>query len=128
VESLDIFPTLCDLAQLPIPKELQGKSLKPILLDPTVTIKEFSMSQYPRQGDRLMGYALRTERYRLVTWIKGGIQHGGTFDSKNITATELYDYQTDPLETVNLAKSPEHKALVKELQKKLADYLNSPRT
>ena len=128
VESLDIFPTLCELAKLPVPKELQGKSLVPVLKDPAASVKAFAMSQYPRQGDRLMGYAMRTERYRMVLWMKGDIKDTGMFDRSQIVATELYDYQNDPLETVNLAKNPESASVVAELSKRFVEFISTMRT
>ncbi len=125
VESVDIFPTLCELTKLPVPASLQGNSLVPIFKNPKARIKEFSMSQYPRQGDRLMGYALRTERYRMVLWMKGDIRNSGKFDSSQIVSTELYDYQTDPLETVNLAGNPEHSKVVEGLLKRMDSFFRS---
>jgi len=53
-----------------------------------------------------MGYALRTDRYRLVAW--------GAKD-RDARDFELYDYQADPEETVNLARKPEHAERVKDL-------------
>jgi arylsulfatase A-like enzyme len=124
VESVDIFPTLCELAGLPIPESLQGDSLVPILKNPAAKGKDFSMSQYPRQGDRLMGYALRTGRYRMVTWMKGDIKTTGKFDRSQIVSTELYDYQTDPLEKISQASNPEYKSVVKDLEARLADFFD----
>ena len=47
VELLDLYPTLCELAHLPRPNHLAGKSLVPVLDDPDATIKDFAMSQFP---------------------------------------------------------------------------------
>jgi hypothetical protein len=49
------------------------------------------------------GYAYRTERYRYTEWINS---------SGTVQARELYDYQTDPMETVNLAVYSEYDALM----------------
>ena len=124
VESVDIFPTLCELAKLPAPESLQGTSLAPVLKNPETAVKDFSMSQYPRQGDRLMGYALRTERYRMVAWMKGDIRNSGRFDPSQMVSVELYDYQTDPLETVNQFNNPEYKGVVEELELKMASHFS----
>ena len=121
VESVDIFPTLCELAQLPIPEQLEGTSLVPILKDPSAKVKDFAMSQYPRRG-KLMGYAMRTERYRMVAWLDKEMALSGDFDDSKIDAIELYDYQTDPLETVNLAKNPEYASVVDKLSKQLSGF------
>src|SRR5205814_9142562 len=51
VESVDIYPTLCELAGLPIPtnpQPLEGKSLVPVLKDPTIKSKEAVFHVYPR--------------------------------------------------------------------------------
>jgi arylsulfatase A-like enzyme len=114
VESIDMFPTLCELAGLPSPSFLEGKSLKPILKDPSKTVKPFSLSQFPR-WDKYMGYALRTPRYRLVVWMKKEIVNRDHFDPDLIESIELYDYQTDPLETINQAQNPEYKTIKEDL-------------
>ena len=108
VEFVDVYPTLADLAGLPPPDGLEGTSLKPVLADPSRPWKRAAFSQYPRsvpgkgQG---MGYAVRTDRYRLVEWrVKG-----------EPVARELYDHQADPAETVNLADRPEHAGALKEM-------------
>jgi arylsulfatase A-like enzyme len=121
VESVDIFPTLCELAKLPTPEQLDGTSLVPILKDPYASVQDFAMSQYPRRGN-LMGYALRTERYRLVAWLPLEVSRSGIFDASEIKAIELYDYQTDPLETANLSKNPEYKSVLRELEVQLARF------
>lgn len=117
VESVDIFPTLCELAGLPVPRQLEGKSLVPILKDPSEKVKEFSMSQYPDHGGKkLMGYSLRTERYRLVLWMPNEVSRTGEFDRSLVVATELYDYQLDPLETVNQVGNPKYIQVLQDLE------------
>lgn len=121
-EFVDIYPTLCELAGLPVPETLEGSSLVPILKNPKAKVKDFAMSQYPREHVKLMGYALRTERYRMVAWVDEAVSRTGKFDPSKIDSIELYDYQNDPLETVNLAKNPEYKSIVAELSKKLEGF------
>lgn len=97
LESVDIFPTLCELAALPPPKgpqPIDGQSFVSVLKDPRSTIRDHAYHCFPR-GQR-MGRAIRTERYRLVEWK----QPGASSDSAEL---ELYDYQADPDETKNLA-------------------------
>jgi iduronate 2-sulfatase len=101
-ETVDLYPTLVDLAGLPKPKTpqpLDGQSLVPILKQPALGGKEAVFHVFPRnrRGDgEILGRAVRTERYRLVEWKKPG----AAVDTADL---ELYDYQTDPLETKNLA-------------------------
>jgi iduronate 2-sulfatase len=94
VESVDIYPTLCELAGLPIPSGLDGSSFAAVLEDPTANTKEAIFHVYPRDG--MIGRAVRTGRYRLVEWKKPGA-------SAEIAVLELYDYENDPGESKNLA-------------------------
>jgi iduronate 2-sulfatase len=102
VETVDLYPTLCELAGLPEPhnpQPLEGKSLVPVLGQPTAKTKDAVFHVFPRNRRRdgaILGRAVRTERYRLVEWKKPGAPIS-TADF------ELYDYQSDPLETKNLA-------------------------
>ncbi len=97
VETVDIYPTLCELAGLPTPEKpqtLDGQSLVPLLRDPTKEVKDHILHVYPR-GERL-GRAVRTPRHRLVEWKKPGA-------AAETAELELYDYEADPEETKNLA-------------------------
>jgi arylsulfatase A-like enzyme len=113
VEFVDIFPTLCEAAALPVPASLEGVSMKPLLDDPVRRWKTAAFSQYPRshEGRQLMGYAMRTDRHRFVQW-----QDRRTGEP---VAHELYDHQTDPAENQNLAGRPEHKELIQQLAAQL---------
>ena len=116
VEFVDVYPTLADLCGLPVPAGLDGVSLKPWMENPDTPAKKVAISQYPRNsaqtGNRpLMGYSIRDARWRLTLW-----RHRRT---QEIVATELYDEQNDPAETVNLASRPEHQAVVEMLSKHL---------
>jgi len=122
VESVDIFPTLCELTGLPVPKQLEGTSLVAILKNPKTRVKEFAISQYPRSHKKYMGYALRTDRYRLVMWMKNDFRSTQPFDESLVAAVELYDYKKDPLETINVAGNPEYRETVRELRNKMIDW------
>ena len=111
VEFVDIYPTLCDLAGLPIPESLEGLSAVPLLDNPDLPWKTAAFSQYPRtpeKNKKLMGYSMRTDRYRFTRW-----QLQNRPDT--VVAVELYDHQTDPAENVNLADDSAHAELVKQL-------------
>jgi arylsulfatase A-like enzyme len=110
VEFVDIYPTLSELAGLPLPAHLEGKSFKPLLDDPMRAWKTAAFSQYPRSnaGQALMGYTMRTDRYRFTGWVDRN-------DHSKIDAIELYDHQTDPQENINIAKLPANAALVERL-------------
>jgi len=113
VEFVDIYPTLVEFAGLPLPSHLEGISFKPVVENPTRPWKTAAFSQYPRNAGRsgagaLMGYSMRTERYRLTVWV-------GRDDHTKIDAIELYDHQLDPQENFNVAKVPANGELVEQL-------------
>lgn len=113
-ESVDIFPTLAELAGLPnpqsVPQPVDGVSLVPVLKKSTARVRDHAYHAYPKQK---LGRAIRTERYRYVEW--------RAWDGADESVEqELYDYQTDPLETQNLAA--EKPAVVNSLAKILAEY------
>lgn len=128
VEFVDIYPTLVDLINLPIPKYMDGKSLVPALKDNNAKIKDYAISQYPRgagKGAReIMGYSLRDTQYRLTEWVGDFFTTAKIFDEKMVRAVELYDYVNDPLETKNLVEDPKMKPIVVKLRKQLHDYYN----
>ena len=113
VEFIDIYPTLCELADLKKPSHLEGLSFKPLMDDPTLTWKQGAFSQFLRrhQGVQYLGHSIRTSRYRFVEWRDC---HTG-----KIHAVELYDHKDDPQENYNIANRDQNKALVAKLAKQL---------
>jgi uncharacterized sulfatase len=71
VESLDLYPTLVDLAGLPGVPGLDGTSLRPLLDDPRQTVRTAAFSIAPRNAPEL-GRSVRNERWRYTEWPDGG--------------------------------------------------------
>ena len=119
VETVDIFPTVCELAGLPIlpgPQPIDGKSLVPILKGEAKSVRDHAYHCFPKSGR--LGRAIRTDRYRLVEWkpIAGSpaAREGADIEY------ELYDYRDDPRETRNLAAT--NPGVVAELKRMLASH------
>jgi iduronate 2-sulfatase len=117
VELLDLYPTLAELCGLDAPDGLQGVSLVPLLGDPTAAVKVGALTQTPRpnyprgQTPKIMGYSLRTKRYRYTEW--------RDFESGEVRARELYHHDSDPSESINLAGREGQKSIVDRLARQL---------
>ncbi|MDB4731461.1 sulfatase [bacterium] len=99
VETLDIFPTLCDLTGLPVPEFAEGVSLKPILNSPDAA--GHPAISYGR------GKTIRTDKHRLILHSNGFV--------------ELYDHSSPEGETNNVAE--QHPKVVHELKTQLQSRL-----
>jgi iduronate 2-sulfatase len=110
-ETVDLYPTLCELAGVPLPIKPDGLSLVQVLRDPQSTTKDHAFHVYPRHP--LLGRSIRTDRYRLVEWKAPGA-------APDTAVLELYDYQKDPLEKKNIAA--EDVTTVASLRKILNQY------
>ena len=155
VELIDMYPTLCEMAGIPLPDHLEGRSFAPLIEEPNRPWKKVAISQFPCPALRewaamplsdgmretffgplirdveaqlatespsysrefyenhVMGYTMRTDRYRLVLWVDVRDR------SADPVAVELYDHKNDPDENVNLAARPECANVVQTLTEKL---------
>lgn len=103
VEFIDLYPTVADFIGQPIPHKTPGKSLKPILIDPSVSIKDAAFTIVTRAKHQ--GRSVRTARWRFTQWSDG--------------EAELYDHDKDPDESYSVAN--ENPSLVAELQARLGE-------
>ena len=121
-ELVDMYPTILDYAGFEIPKVLEGKSLMPAIKNSEIEIKDFALSQYPR-GKNIMGYSMRTKRYRYTLWMKGDFHKTPSYQKPEIVGVELYDYKKDPLERTSLQDDPAYADTAKKLKAKLINLL-----
>ncbi len=104
-DSVDIYPTLCELTDLPIPDSVEGVSLVPVIKFPQRPWVRSSFSRF-RTGD-----SIRTNRYRYSEY------HSEA--TGEYLGRMLYDHQVDPLENVNLAERPQLAETVRNLAERL---------
>ncbi len=119
VLSVDVAPTFLELAGIPVPRQMQGRSLLSLMRGDHTNWRESFLAQYfieknyPNTPSFL---TLRTDSAKLVKY------------PGHDEWTELFDLNQDPYETRNLAKDPAHEKLLTEmtveldLQAKALDY------
>jgi arylsulfatase A-like enzyme len=103
VQSLDVYPTLCELTGVKPPAGLEGRSLTPLLADPSAAWDHPAVSVFGNK--KKFGVAVRTPTHRYVEYDNGS---GGAM---------LFDVRADPQETKNLAADPAHAGVRDELAK-----------
>lgn len=101
VETLDVFPTLCELAELPQPDFVHGVSLRPLLEEP-------GSPGHPAISYGRGSRTIRTDTHRLIVHKDGH--------------AELYDHTSAEKETKNVAEA--NPALVEELSARLEERLS----
>jgi len=109
VSLVDLFPTICDIAGVKVPDEVEGESLLGLYQDTGKTIRREVFTTFISEPHRWNVRAIRTERYKFI-------KHFTTDE------VELFDLQCDPYETVNLADSKSCQQIRQTLATKLAEW------
>jgi arylsulfatase A-like enzyme len=108
VDFMSIYPTLCDLTGVALPKHVEGVSIRKLLADPRA---EWNVPAVTTHG--FQNHAVRTERWRYIRYANGG--------------EELYDHTKDEYEFDNLAgRGGEFDSIKRELAKSLPTVNNPP--
>jgi N-acetylglucosamine-6-sulfatase len=114
--NIDLAPTLLSMAGVPVPGNVQGRSLVPLLKGGRVAWRDSFLIEY--YSDRVfprmvqMGYqAVRTGRWKYIHYLElEGMD-------------ELYDLKADPYEMKNLINQPGSEKRLKEVQQELEKLL-----
>lgn len=111
---LDLYPTICDYANINLSDTMLGKSIKPLLEGKTTTInREFAVVETKFDGKQYygtMGRALVGKKYKYILYSWG----------KN--REQLFDLESDPFEMNNLAGKELNSKLIDEYRQKLLDW------
>ncbi len=102
VDYLSIYPTVCELAGIPVPGHAKGPSLLPLLRDPTAPWESIALCTHGRGN-----HAVRDARYRYIRYANGD--------------EELYDHESDPMEYQNRATDPQLAGVIARLALALPD-------
>jgi arylsulfatase A-like enzyme len=137
VSNIDILPTLLDLAGLPIPDRIQGRSFGPVLRGESELHRECVFFEHGIPGNPLRPGDLSPEQARKLEASTGhhlcdDVMRGPTKGVRSerwkycITpgdVDELYDLEADPHELKNLAADPRHSDVVREHRQRLLEWL-----
>jgi arylsulfatase A-like enzyme len=113
VSGIDILPTMLDYAGLPIPSSIEGKSLKPIIENPSLPLRDFLFAEiapdpaFPTRLARMVRY----RNYKYVVYSYGN------------PIEQLFDLKNDPGEMRNLANRSEHGEIKKFLRSNLENWM-----
>ena len=133
-EFVDLFPTLVEAAGLPhmplcpadsskIELCREGSSLISLMQNPNAPWKNASFSQYPRtlhrNGAHVMGYTMKTDKYRYTEWAKFNQAPTYKPDWNTIYGVELYDHTVDPDENNNVASVSTYADIKQQLRSQL---------
>lgn len=120
VSHINITPTILELMGCPRPPVLEGKSLLPEIMDPSVRVNDcvfMEFGRYEVDHDGFGGFqpmrSVFDGRYKLTVNL--------------LTSDELYDMETDPGEMKNLIDSREHAAVRDRLHDRLLEHMNLSR-
>jgi arylsulfatase A-like enzyme len=111
-EFIDIYPSLCELARLPLPEHHQGRSFVPLMKNPDQQWKATAIGRF-RNGD-----TIRTDQYRFTEY---------TGAKGNFLARMLYDHDADPDEDVNVSEKGDNKQTVESLSNQLHEGMGKDR-
>lgn len=111
VETLDLYPTLCELCGIPTPAGLEGRSLVPFLEQPDRESDRPAYTVWSEDGARVSGVVVRTERWRYAEFYGRG------------AGRMLTDPVADVAETKNLVEDPRYATVVERLSQLAKDHV-----
>lgn len=123
---LDVFPTLCTLAGCEVPASVEGLDFSCMLHDPDAAVRD---TLYAGYADKIR--CVKDKRYKLIEYRykkarivseqgEGEGREGLLVETTPMT--QLFDLQSDPYETVNLAERPGHRKEVECLREEMRRF------
>ena len=118
--NVDFGPTYLELAGLPVPEAMQGRSFAPLLRGETPP--DWRESMYYRywmhkaHHNVYAHYGIRTRRYKLIYYYADAMGVEGSIGERYEPEWELFDLDADPFELKNVVDDPANAELVVELK------------
>ncbi len=149
VSSVDLAPTFLELAGVPVPASVQGKSFVQLLTNPAAKLREHIFAEHNWHDFDAHGRAVRTERFKYIRNYDADLPNTPPADAvrsltfvemrrlrdagklspeqllpfqKRRPIEELYDVEADPNEFRNLSTDPKHAATLVQLRGALAQW------
>ena len=115
VSLVDVAPTLLDVAGIPVPEEMQGRSILPLLHGSTI---DWPTEHFTQISESQVGRSVRTGRWKYIVTAPDA---DGWYDSgaERYVEQALYDLQADPYELTNLVGVTSHRAVANRLAERL---------
>jgi arylsulfatase A-like enzyme len=138
VTHLDVYPTLCDLAEVPPPEWLQGASLMPLVRGEVDRLHDATFAETTYHAAYEPQRSIRTERWKYIrrfddypgpvlancddsaakqVWVDAG------WGERVIPREQLYDLVLDPQEGANLVDDPKSHAVLGEMRERLEEWM-----
>ena len=123
----DLFPTVCELTGIPVPSTVEGLSLVPVLSGQKKQVRD---TLFCGQGD--VQRMVRDERFKLIRYYQAPDRQRDSLPGtlKGTNRIQLFNTDSDPWETSDLAADPQYAITVKRLegaltrwQKRVGDFL-----
>lgn len=113
VMNVDIAPTILELAGVPIPEDIQGRSFLNVMKGTSKSIRDAVYYHYYENGEHAVSphFGISDGRYKLIRFYK------------RIDSWELFDMERDPKEMQNVYNNPKYRSIQRKLTRKLADEI-----
>ena len=100
----DLYPTVCELCQVPLPHDLDGRSFAPVFANPAAKTYPYTVG-YFREFQRM----IRTDRWKLIEY-------------PQLSKHQLFDLRADPFERHDLSEHPDHAVTRTKLEAQLRSW------
>jgi arylsulfatase A-like enzyme len=138
VSHIDLYPTICELLEIPRPEWLQGESVLPLVRGDTEEVRDAIFAEGTYHAAYEPQRAIRTKRWKLVrrfderrwpvlantddgpskeVWMRNGWRR------RAIPRQQLFDLMFDPNEVANVIEDPEHAPIAAELRERLERWM-----
>jgi N-sulfoglucosamine sulfohydrolase len=140
ISHLDVFPTICELLEIPPPDWLQGRSFLPVLRGKVAEINDAVYAEVNYHASYEPKRAVRTKRWKYIRHFDGRLHPvlpncddglSKTYWVENgwaqqpVAPEELYDLIFDPNERYNLAGDPSSREVLREMRNRLDAWMHS---